>query len=173
MQPSEIISVNLWQMAISLCNLFILFLILKRFLYRPVKKVLAERRATLDAQYAEAEAARREAHRLETEWSAKLAGADAEADAILKQAAQRADKKRSAILSETREQAARILSGAEAEAELERKKAEAGLREELVELSTALSEKLLSRELTSDDHRALIDSFLSELPTSDAPGSGF
>ena len=48
MQSLEVISFNLWQMLISLANLVILFWILKRFLFKPVKKVLAQRQAELD-----------------------------------------------------------------------------------------------------------------------------
>ena len=40
MQSLEVISVNIWHILISLCNLLILFLIVKRFLFKPVKKAL-------------------------------------------------------------------------------------------------------------------------------------
>ena len=61
MQNLEIISVNLWQILISLCNLLIMFLLLKKFLYQPVKKAMAERQAAVDRQYAEADEAREKA----------------------------------------------------------------------------------------------------------------
>ena len=61
MQNLEIISVNLWQILISLCNLLIMFLLLKKFLYQPVKKAMAERQAAVDRQYAEADEAKRAA----------------------------------------------------------------------------------------------------------------
>ena len=51
MQPSEIISVNLWQIVVSLSNLVILFLIIKRFLYKPVKNVLKSRQDKLEEKY--------------------------------------------------------------------------------------------------------------------------
>ena len=51
MQNLEVISVNIWHILISLCNLLILFLILKKFLYAPVKKVMAQRRASIDESY--------------------------------------------------------------------------------------------------------------------------
>ena len=40
MQNLDVISINLWQVLISLCNLLLLFLILKKFLYQPVRKLL-------------------------------------------------------------------------------------------------------------------------------------
>ena len=51
MQTLEVISVNIWLILISLINLYLLFLILKIFLFKPVKKVLDSRQAELDAQF--------------------------------------------------------------------------------------------------------------------------
>ena len=47
-QSLDVISFNLWQVIISLANLLILFLILKKFLYKPVKNIMAKRQSELD-----------------------------------------------------------------------------------------------------------------------------
>ena len=49
MQSLDIISVNLWQILISLANLLIIFTILKRFLFKPVQKVVADRQAQVES----------------------------------------------------------------------------------------------------------------------------
>ena len=54
----DVISVNIWQILASLANLLILTWILKRFLFKPVKKMLDTRRAAIDADYAQAAAAK-------------------------------------------------------------------------------------------------------------------
>ena len=54
MQSLDVISVNLWQILISLCNLVIIFLVVKHFLYQPVRKMLKKRQETLDGEYAAA-----------------------------------------------------------------------------------------------------------------------
>lgn len=170
MQSLEIISVNLWQILISLCNLLIIFLILKKFLYGPVRKVLAERQAALDEQYARAEAAELGAAELKSRWEEKISGAEDQAQAILQEASVNAERRRAAILDETHAEADRIIRQAESDAELERKKARAGIKKEIVDVSAALSEKMLGREITADDHRSLIDSFLSEIGENDGIG---
>ena len=43
MQSLDVISINIWQIIISLCNLLIIYLILRKFLYAPVRKMLDER----------------------------------------------------------------------------------------------------------------------------------
>ena len=167
MQTQDIISVNVWQILISLCNLAILFLILKKFLYQPVKKALARRQADLDAQYAKADEAQTGAEQLEQQWQDKMAHAETEADAIRTRAADEAQRRSDALIAQTKADAERILRQAETDADLERKKAEADIRRQIVDVSTALSEQVLQREINADDHRNLIDSFLEHIGDGD------
>lgn len=163
MQSLEIISVQLWNIVISLCNLIVLFLILKKFLYQPVRKMLAERQAAIDSQYADAESAKSDALRLKEKWEDKMSTAEGQAESIVKEAMENADRRSAAIIGESREQAARILRQAETDADLERQKVGAEIKEQIADVSVALSEKMLGREIKEEDHRALIDSFLSDI----------
>ena len=163
MQTLDVISVNLWQILISLVNLFLLFLIIKKFLFKPVKKVLDKRQSELDAQYAEAEKAEQQANENRMMWEQKLAQADAGADAILQSATDNAKSRSDKMIAEARERAEGIIRNAQNEAELERKKAEDGIKKEIVEVSGVLTEKMLEREINTEDHRALIDSFIEKI----------
>ena len=48
MQFLDVISVNIWAILASLANLLILTLIIKKFLFKPVKKIVDARRKTID-----------------------------------------------------------------------------------------------------------------------------
>ena len=163
MQTLDVISINLWNVLISLCNLVLLFLLVKKFLFKPVKKVLDQRQKEIDDRYAAADEANAEAQESRKNWEEKLAGADAQADAILKTAAENAGRRGEKLVSEAQERADSIIRMAQTEAELERQKAAAGIKQEIVEVSGALAEKLLEREINRQDHRALIDSFIEEI----------
>lgn len=167
MQSLDVISINLWDTVISLCNLLLLFYILKRFLYKPVKRVLKQRQEALDEQYSAAARAQQDADTNRLAWAEKMRGAQDEADQILKNAAASADYRGGQIISEARDKAADIVRRAEAEAELEHKKAEAGIKREIVDVSAALTEKLLGREINTDDHHAIIDSFINGIGEDD------
>ena len=167
MQSLEVISINLWQILISLANLVILFLIIKKFLFKPVKKMLAERKAALDQQYAAAEQAERKALADRDAWEQKLKNADAEANAVMQEATAKAQKRGDRIVSDAREKADGIVRQAQAAAELERKKAEDGMKREIVDVSAVLTEKMLGREINTQDHRAMIDSFIEGLGDGD------
>ncbi len=167
MQSLEIISVNLWQILISLCNLLILFLILKKFLFKPVKKAVADRENAIKQQYEQADSAQKAADDLKQQWENKMLEAEENANAILSEASENAQKRSDAIIAETNERAERIIKQAENDAELEKKKARAGIKQEIIDVSAALSEKMLAREINAEDHRQMIDTFLSELGEED------
>ena len=163
MQTLDVITVNIWQILISLLNLYILFLIVKLFLFKPVKAVLAERQRELDTQYAAAEDAEREALANRRAWETKMLGAKAEADAIVQSAADQAKYRGDALIAEAQLRADSIVRMAENEADLERKKAVEGVKREIIEVSGALTERMLEREINTEDHRNLIESFLEKI----------
>ena len=156
----DIISVNLWTILISLANLAILYALLKKFLYKPVTNMLAARQAELDAQYAAAAEAEKTATASRDAYTAKLAGARAEAEGIIHDATVSANRRGDKIVAEAREKAEGIVRQGELEAEMEKKKAQESIKREITEVSAALTEQLLSREMNSEDHRKMIDSFL-------------
>lgn len=163
MQPLDIISVNLWQILISLANLTILFLLLKKFLYKPVTKMLKQREAEIESRYADAETAKSSAEQAQAELTERLTGAKAEAEGIVKEAADAAKMRGDKIIEDARATADGIIRQAEEDAELERKRVGETIKEQIVDVSTALAEKMLEREVNADDHKALIDDFISKI----------
>jgi len=163
MQSLEVISVNLWQILISLLNLLILFLLFKKFLFKPVNNMLAKRQSEIDADYEAADEAKRIAEEDKLLWDEKIGTVKAETEAMIKKAQDSAKRQGETIVTKAKEQADGIIRQAETQAELEMKKAEEGIKKEIVEVSTALANKLLEREINADDHRDLIDSFIEKI----------
>lgn len=163
MQTLDVISVNIWQILISLINLFLLFLIVKKFLFKPVNNVLEKRQQELDSQYEEAEKVNISAQENKEKWEAMLSGANAEADKILSDATENAKFRSDKIIEEANYRAKSIIRVAQSEAELERKKVSDDLKRQIVEVSGAMAEKMLEREINTDDHKNLIDSFIENI----------
>ncbi len=166
-QTLDIISINLWQMLVSLANLVLLFLLVKKFLYKPVKKMLETRQKTIDDEYDAAREAKEQALSDKEAYAVQLQGAKAEADRVIKSAVELAGDREREILAEAKQKAEGIVRQAETNAALERKKAEDGIRQEIVEVSSLLTEKLLEREVSADDHRRFVDAFLEEIGDGD------
>lgn len=163
MQSLEVISINLWQILISLANLVILFLILKKFLFQPVKKVLASRQSAMDEQYAAAAEAQNQAVRNKESWEQKMQTANAEAEVIIQTAVSKAQSRSDRIVADAKAKADGMIRQAKTDAALEYKKAQAGMKREIVDVSAVLTEKMLGREINTQDHRAMIDSFIEGL----------
>ena len=159
----DVISVNIWAILASLANLLILTLIIKKFLFKPVKKVMDARRAAIDEDYAQAKTAREEAEQTRQNYEEAMAAAKMTGDQIIADASRTAEYRSNEIVAEARERASEIRRQAEADAVLERKKAEDEMKHEIANVSAQLTGKLLQREINEEDHRNLIDSFLNDL----------
>lgn len=166
-QTLDVISINIWHIVISLCNLLILFFFLKKFLYKPVKAVLQKRQDELDGQYAAAAEAQAQADMNKQQWEQTMQEATVKADAMIKEAADTAKLRGDKIVAQAHERADDIVAQAQAQAALERKNAEAGIRREIVVVSTEIAQKMLEREINEDDHRQLIGSFLDRMGGAD------
>lgn len=163
MQSLDVISVNIWQILASLANLVLLFLMVKKFLYKPVKKMLEQRQNSIQSDYDEAASAKEKALAEEKEYAEKLRGAKEEADGVIKAAVNIANEREREIIAEAKLKADGIVRQAENDALLERKKAEEGIKREIVEVSSLLTEKMLEREVSADDHKHFIDSFIESI----------
>lgn len=167
MQSLDVISINIWHILISLINLVIIFLIMKKLLFKPIKKVLSDRQKALETQYAEADKARAEAEENKALWENKLKDADEEADAIIKSATDKAKLRAEKIVEDADNQATEMSRRAKEQIVLERKKASQEIKQEIIDVSTAIAEKMIEREVNPDDHRDIIDSFIEDIGSDD------
>ncbi len=168
MQNLDVISVNIWNILISLLNLLLLFWLFKKFLYKPVKKIMAERQSEIESQYQRAENAEMQANENRAQWEETLSSANEKADEIIQNATENAKNRSEALISDAKLQAERMVRQAEQDILLERKKAADDIRQEIVTVSSALAEKLLEREIQHADHRAFIDEFIEKIGDADA-----
>ncbi len=163
MQTLDIITVNLWQILISLCNLLLSFFILKRFLFKPVKKILQKRQSVINEHLDAAMRDRDLAAAQKDEWDKKIRAIEKDAQTILNDAAVAAKQRGDTIITAAQAKADDLVRQAVTQISLDRKKAETEIQTQIVTVSSALAEKLLQRELKADDHHQLIAAFMQEL----------
>lgn len=167
LESLPVISVNIWSIVVSLANLLILTWVIRKFLFKRVQKVLDDRRAAIDEDYARAKSAQEEAEENRRNYEAAMAAAAQTSDQIIADATRLAEHRSGEIVAEAREKATELRRQAEADAVLERKKAAEDMKREIADVSTRLTGKLLQREINEEDHRSLIDSFLKEIGADD------
>lgn len=160
MQFLDIISVNIWDILISFANLLILFLVLKRFLFKPVQKMFDSRKKQVEDIYAEADESRSAAVSMKQEYEAKLASAREEADGLVRSAVQTAQKRSDAIVAEASSQASHLKQKAEQEIAQEKRQMLQDVRGEISDIAVSIASKVVAREINAQDHQDFVDEFI-------------
>lgn len=163
MKYLEFFTIDVWTMIFTWINMAILFTVVKKLLFKPVMKILDRRDAEIKKIYDDADRANKEAETLKDEYAAKMAQAREEAGEIIKQATLSAQRREREIISDARQQANIITKRAEAEIAQERKKAYQDIRNDISDISVAIAGKMVQREISAEDHEALISQFIENV----------
>ena len=147
-----------WNFVAQIANLLITMLLVKKFLFQRVQKILDQRQALCNAQLEEAASAREKAEQAQAQYEEALAQAKAEAGEIVKAADRTAAAHSEEILEDARRQAQAI-----AEIAQQRKKAVNEVKDELGGIAVDIASKVVEREVRPEDHAKLIDEFIQNV----------
>ena len=147
----------------TIVNLLVLFLLMKKFLFARVNAVLEQRAALVKQEISSAEDNNRQAQELKAQYEGKLTDARHEAAKIVAEAQNRAQRVYEGKMAEAETDAKRLRSEAEAQILTERDAMLRGARNEVASLSLLAAAKVAQRSMDSDDDKALVDTFLSEV----------
>ena len=159
----DLLGVNLFTAIFTLANTVALFLVLKKFLFKPVMKVISDRQKEIDDSLAEAEQAKQDAQVMRQEYEQKLSDATQTGERIVKEAVARGQAREEEIIRSANAEAAAIMDKAAADIAMEKKKALNDAKDEISGMAIAIAEKVVGRELSNTDHHKLIDDFINEL----------
>ena len=157
------VGVNPLTMIAAWCNLLILFLILKKLLFKPLKNMIDSRQKEIDDMYEDAERSKSDAANIKTEYEKRLENANVESEEILKGAMRRAKLREEEILREANEKAARTMERAYEQVELEKKRAINVVKDEVAEMALGIASAVIERDVKEDEHKAFIDGFIENM----------
>ena len=158
-----LITLDGWTFLAQICNLMIQLLIFKKFLLKPVRQVIADRKAKADSEIADAQKLRTEAEAMKAEYEQNLQNARTEANQIVAAAQKTATARSEEIVGEARAQAAALKQKAEADIAQERKKAVNEVKDEIGGIAMEIASKVVEREISEKDHKDLIDEFIKNV----------
>ena len=147
----------------TIVTLLMLFLLMKKFLFARVNAVLEQRAALVKQEISSAEHNNRQAQELKAQYEGKLTDARHEAAKIVAAAQNRAQRVYEGKMAEAETDAKRLRSEAEAQILTERDAMLRGARNEVASLALLAAAKVAQRSMDSDDDKALVDTFLSEV----------
>lgn len=163
MGPGEFLNINFFTALFTLLNTITLFLVLKHFLFHPVMKMITDRQKEIDDMYADAGSAKDAAKALEAEYMEKLSVAAETSDRIVKEAVLRGQNREEEIIRQANAEAAAIMDKAAASIAQEKKKAINDAKDEISVIAISIAEKVVTREITSEDQKRLVDAFIDGL----------
>ena len=162
-QFEAFVGVNFFTMIFAWINLVILYVFLKKLLFKPVKNMIDSRQKEIDDMYSEAELSRESANIMKAVYEEKISHANQESEDILRRAVRRAELREEEILKEANEKAVRTLERAEEQIELEKKRAINDVKDEVSSIAIDIAEAVIERDIKKSDHDALIDEFIGKL----------
>ena len=149
---------------ILIAGSFILLLVLiKKFAWSNITGIFEERAEKIASDIDRAEEARQKAEVLAQKREDELAGSRKEAKTIIENAKETAEKSKADILAEAKLEAGRLKE--KANQEIAQNKAEAlqSVKGDVADLTISLAEKIISQNLDSQAHKALIDQYIDQL----------
>ena len=159
----DFLGVNPWTALFTLANTVTLFIVLKKFLFKPVMKMIEDRQNEIDEMYQKADDSKRQAAALQAEYEEKFAAASLEAERVVKEAVVRGQNRELEIIRQANEEASAIREKASADIAQEKKKAVAEAKGEISGLALEIAEKVIGKSLDSSDQERLVDGFISQL----------
>ena len=138
----------------------ILFIVVAIFFWKPITKILEQRREVIDKDLEDAQKAKDNAIEIEAELNKQLKEAKEKVKDMLAKAEKEANLKRDEIINQAREEAKRRMDNLEIELEQERSSMEKEIRQEIVEIAFAAAEKIVSKEINQDKYLDVVDEIL-------------
>lgn len=154
--------INLVEILIYFINFFVTFILLYLLLYKPVSRFLGERRERTANLIKEAEEARKEADLILQEAKAELASTGEKSRQLSHETIENAALAAEKIIDNAEEEASVIIARAREQIEAERQVALERAFTDLVTFAGGLASRVLAREVSMEDNRAIVNHFFKE-----------
>lgn len=143
--------------------MFVMFTLLSYLLFNPARDFLKKRQEKIRDDIDSARAQKEQADRLKEDYEARIKNINKEADEILSQARQKALLNAEEIKAQANEEAGRILARAQAQIELDKKKAADDMKKEMISIASLMAGKVISKTMDEKAQESLMEETLREM----------
>lgn len=157
------LNINVWDILWTVINLLIFYLLLRKFLFKPVLGMMERREQMIKDDFDKAKKASEEAEQIKAEYESKLSEAEAEAVKITTTAKQRADKESAEIVEDARAEAAHIIADAQKTIERDREAAMSAAKEQIAGLAVMAASRVLEKNIDEESNREFAEQLLAEV----------
>jgi len=147
-----------WKLLLAqIVNFVILFLVLKKFLYKPLINLMNKRRQKIIDGLEKAKKGEEEFQKIQEMRERELAKIQKEAEVLIQKAKEIGDKKQQEILKEAEEKTKKIIEDAKGRIDIEKEKMLKEVRRDIANLVINATEKILREKISSDKEKHFID----------------
>lgn len=152
-------STFIWQIV----NFLILVFILAKFAYKPLLKIMEDRKNKIASDLEAAEKAKESAESMKEEYAAKLSNAKQEAQVIIDNARKTAQAAHDKIIADTKAEQEQVIAAAKDAIEVEKKKAMDDIRGQVINLSMIAASKIVEQKLGSEEDKKMAGDIVDAL----------
>ncbi|MEB8095805.1 F0F1 ATP synthase subunit B [Staphylococcus caprae] len=149
-------------MFVTIATFVVLLALLKKFAWGPLKEVMDKRERDINKDIDDAEQAKVNAQKLEEENRKTLKETQDEVQKILDDAKIQARKQHEEIIHEANVRANGMIETAQSEINSQKERALADINNQVSELSVLIASKVLRKEISEQDQKALVEKYLKE-----------
>jgi F-type H+-transporting ATPase subunit b len=150
-----------WRVILAyVVNIGVLFFVLWKILYKPIKKFLDEREARYRRISEDLERRDHDTQAEKEKYGELVGHVQEESESVLRDARQQANRKAEDILADAEKQAAEFIKQARKQIADEQKAARQEMRDQIVDLAVDMASRILEREVTAEDHKRIVERFL-------------
>ncbi|MGN0521026.1 MAG: F0F1 ATP synthase subunit B [Eubacterium sp.] len=146
----------------TLINLVVFFVLMRLFLFKPIKRTLDKRKELIEKQFKDAQEANEQALELKQEYEQKVQGAADESVRIINDAKANAMTEYDKIIDRAKDDAVQIKNDARKAAQQECESVRRSAKEEIAALAMEAAEKVVAANVSADTDSAIFDEFLNE-----------
>ena len=143
-------------------NLLVLYVLMKKFVFGRVTKIIDARQALLEEKNASVAKAQEEADRLRKEYEKSLENANETSVQIVKEAKSRARAEYNKIMARAAADAEAMKAGAEKAIATEREKQMDELHVQIMDLAVEAAGRIMAEKSSPETDKALYDAFIKE-----------
>jgi F-type H+-transporting ATPase subunit b len=147
----------------TILTFLVLVTLLAKFAWGPLLKALEGRQEAIRKSLDEAQVARQELERVQQESAQIVRQARIDAEAIVSGSRSDAERLREEMKVKAKAEANAIVANAERQIQLETQRALQQIHREAADLSVMIASKIIQRNLSKEDHQALIDQTLKQV----------
>lgn len=149
-------------LVLTIINLLVTYLILKRFVFKPVLKLLNERRIFVEGELSEAETKAKEAKKLLSEAEERIETSKNDAASIVSEARVQADKQGLTIVNSAHKEASSIVDRASEDAKRMHNAMLDQMRDEVADLAVSIASKVVGSIIDEAHQKELSQRIMEE-----------